>query len=171
MGPILGIYMPERFWGRVRAPRYKYFRNLRPSVEILFFATNEDFSKIFEILQHRSPQKSLFIALLFTNFTKISKKVLKKFSRYLRFLPLVCSRVSTPYSCNNFGFAVLWHQNIKNSKNSQFFLKTSISHIFWRLRHRKFRVLWPKNPQFWRIRVPLGLGSLPSYTLILMHSY
>ena len=42
------------------------------------------FSKIFEILLHTTPQKSLFIAFLLTNFPKISKKVLKNFSRRLR---------------------------------------------------------------------------------------
>ena len=44
-----------------------------------FFAKNEDFSKIFEILLHRSPQKSLFIAFLLTNFPKISKISAQKF--------------------------------------------------------------------------------------------
>merc|ERR1711873_254344 len=64
-------------------PVEKYFRNFGP-VEKYFFAKNEDFSKIFEILIHRSPQKSLFIAFLLTNFPNISKKVLKNFSRRLR---------------------------------------------------------------------------------------
>merc|ERR1711989_15101 len=43
-----------------------------------------DFFEIFEIYLHTTPQKSLFIAFLLTNFPKISKKVLKKFSRRLR---------------------------------------------------------------------------------------
>ena len=33
---------------------------------------------------HTTPQKSLFIAFLLTNFLKITKKVLKNFSRRLR---------------------------------------------------------------------------------------
>ena len=48
-----------------------------------YYAINEHFSKNFEILLHRSPQKSLFIAFLLTNFPKISEKVLKNFSRRL----------------------------------------------------------------------------------------
>ena len=43
-----------------------------------------DFFEIFEMYLHTTPQKSLFIAFLLTNFPKISKKVLKNFSRRLR---------------------------------------------------------------------------------------
>merc|ERR1712112_305738 len=42
------------------------------------------FFEIFEMYLHTTPQKSLFIAFLLTNFPKISKKVLKNFSRRLR---------------------------------------------------------------------------------------
>ena len=70
-------------WGGVTPPVEKYFE-IFGLWRNTFLPKNEDFSKIFEILLHRSPQKSLFIAFLLTNFPKISKKVLKNFSRRLR---------------------------------------------------------------------------------------
>ena len=50
----------------------------------VFFFKNGDFFEIFEMYLPTTPQKSLFIAFLLTNFPKISKKVLKNFSRRLR---------------------------------------------------------------------------------------
>ena len=64
-----------------------------------------DFFEIFEIYLHTTPQKSLFIAFLLTNFPKISKKVLKNFSRRLRrrkcgeipqFFRPVCGKIPPP---------------------------------------------------------------------------
>ena len=45
----------------------------------VFFPKNGDFFEIFEMNLPTTPQKSLFIAFLLTNFPKISKKVLKNF--------------------------------------------------------------------------------------------
>ena len=53
-------------------------------VEKYFLPKIGDFFEIFEMYLHTTPQKSLFIAFLLTNFPKISKKVLKNFSRRLR---------------------------------------------------------------------------------------
>ena len=53
-------------------------------VEKYFLPKIGDFFEIFEMYLHTTPQKSLFIAFLLTNSTKISKKVLKNSSRRLR---------------------------------------------------------------------------------------
>ena len=79
------------------------FRNFHP-VQKYFFAKNEDFSKIFETLLHRSPQNPLFIFFI-EKFPQNLQKELKKFSRRLRrrkrvaiphFSPLVCRWAPPP---------------------------------------------------------------------------
>ena len=58
-------------------------QNFWPLVDV-FFVQKWVFLEIIEIYLPISPEKSLFIAFLLTNFPKISKKVLKNFSRRLR---------------------------------------------------------------------------------------
>ena len=72
-------YIPERFQG-VRAPVQKYFRNFRP-VQKYFFAIIENFSKIFTIFLHRSPQKPLFIVFYQEIY---QKKILRIFLLYFQ---------------------------------------------------------------------------------------
>merc|ERR1712055_883605 len=90
--PFSGAWRPQHkpcnstrevLGGGVRAPVEKYFRNFA-LWRNTFCPKSRIFFEIFEMYLHTTPQKSLFIAFLLTNFPKISKKVLKKFSRRLR---------------------------------------------------------------------------------------
>ena len=93
LGYRMGIQTPQfvrnksrilgRSRGGVRAPVEKYFRNFA-LWRNTFCPKSGIFFEIFEMYLHTTPQKSLFIAFLLTNFPKISKKVLKNFSRRLR---------------------------------------------------------------------------------------
>ena len=84
------IVIRELFGGGGEGTSVEILSKFSSCVEIRF-AENEDFSKIFEILLHRTPQKPLFIAFLLTNFPKIHKKSAQKF----------LAAPSAPKTCRN----------------------------------------------------------------------
>ena len=78
-------FTSKKYWNISKFGDFVVVQGLVQSTRYLAFLPKlRIFRKFSKYFYTDHPQKSLFIAFLLTNFTKISKKVLKNFSRRLR---------------------------------------------------------------------------------------